>query len=399
MRVVTANPTMTGLLFDSGVRTYRGYETRSGSDFSFLNRSAWGCVEAIRSAIESWYDDLPMEKKKDIRNRFRSEDDRQHQGACLEVTTHRILHTVGEAVQGGPELPEGNPDFAASFGNVQIIVECTVAQESEEDVSATRRLNTIKAAIDSLDTGRFYLWWELLEGPTAQPPVRRLKGAILDWLSSLDPGGETRRLEQFGQLQRLTWDRDGWKVQLEAVPASSRRLERQDARAIGVDGGQREIRDADRIRRALDRKAEKYRSVNTPYLVVVGSEGVMADRVDTFDPLLGKECIVYRQRQDEDTPSRLSRMFDGIFGSPSNPKNQHVSGVLYKPWPNPFNLCGPEAPWQLVHHPWADAPLGRGLFPFAVEWVLESGGFARLEPTRTLNDALGLPDPWPGRER
>ena len=76
-----------------------------------------------------------------------------------------------------------------------------------------------------------------------------------------------------------------------------------------------------------------------------------------------------------------------------------MSAVLYKQgFSNVRSVCEAAEPWQwqLYYHPEAETPLPDGLFPFAMERLIQNGKPSEAEPSCTLNTLLGLPDPWPG---
>ena len=379
-------------LFDDVIHTDSGYKRRDESDFECLNRLAWVSVEIGRGTLESWFARFPEEKKLDIRGRFQG-DDREHQGALLELATHEILCAVGSNVQVEPDIDGRRPDFAVTYKGATIVVECTVAQESDDDFNATNRENTIKKAVNDIDTEPFALFWRRLSPGCDQPPTRQLCNEIRNWVSSLNADEELRRLRQGHEPREMEFVfGNGWKLRLGAVIFGSGKHREHGAGAISLEvgrgGGFR--RDDVRLKRALEKKADRYRSLTSPYVVVVGSGIVFPDLSDMLKALFGRTEL----------RGELTKTPDCLLLSPSGqPKNRHVSAVLYKPgFGGLWTICGTENPWQLVHNPWANAPLPSGMFTFATEWVLESTGFVDIKPTRTMNSVLGLPDPWPGME-
>ncbi|MCY4438326.1 MAG: hypothetical protein OXE05_13470 [Chloroflexi bacterium] len=139
------------------------------------------------------------------------------------------------------------------------------------------------------------------------------------------------------------------------------------------------------LSKATKKKAWKYRNVDSQFALVVGGHRWFSHEQAIIHALFGRNTF------------RDPRSF---FGTSTEPKNVHVSGVLFKSFDvegSVWDLCRPQLPWEFVHNPRAMAPMKRGVFPFATEWILESGTRNKIEPTRTLNDVLGLSDPWPPR--
>ena len=164
------------------------------------------------------------------------------------------------------------------------------------------------------------------------------------------------------------------------------------------------------IARALDRKAEAYRQLGMPYLVIVAQRDGLGNGEDLKNALFGRERWLLDESTVEVVPYRP---FDGFFGSPETPRRTHVSAVLFKrslrnawdirnQWNLPgfgYNISGYQSPdWIMVHHPEAAIPLPHGIFPFADEHVWHSETRTKIEPKLTLNAVLGLPDDWHGEE-
>ena len=406
-------------LFDDSERIY-GPIRYSESHFEYLNRSAHTWAGTVRDTFESWYAQFPEVKRPDLRSRFHS-DDGQLLGASLEIVTHAILESVATDVHVEPHLAGGRPDFQADYQGTTFAAESTVAHESDSTVSGTRRENTVKDLINSIDSNAFYLEFHLVEGSQTQLPTRKLRRELECWLASFDSRKERQRIARGGALGTFSWCEQGWSIEFNAIPVDTR----FDPRSIGIEfkGPVDASDNYKKLKRALTKKADAYRSIELPYLVVAGSAtDMLGDEEELFEALFGpRYCKIDPGRRavvSED------RRWDGLWGSPSRPRNRHVSAVLHRPWRNPWEFCtqplvatsssdilfeteedafaaGDEeryerCEWRFVHNPWAVAPLQRGLFPFAEELYAKSESLVRAKPKLTLNKVLGLSDPWPG---
>lgn len=398
LQIATGTPSHTRL-FDPGVRTYAGIAGRDETRFAFLNRSARESIKRARKTLQRWYSAFPDEKQKDIWSRFRS-DDGQHLGALLELATHQLLLSKCAGVQVDPDFNNLTPDFAATYEGVDFVVECTVAQESGREVGATKRAEIIKNAIDSVDTGRFSLSCELSSTGPDQPSSTELRQTVKKWVDSLDPDEELRRQEQGYGPSELSWRKNGWDLQLEVIHVASRNEKEVDTRAIHMeidDGGWRQ--DDESLKGVLKRKARKYRNLELPFLVVLGSGNEYAAPKDLFEALFGHEVLVASVQSKGTKPTCQPRhKYDGLFGSPSALRSQQLSAVLFKPRFDLLTLCGEDDPWLLIHNPWAQYPLPPGMFPFAIEFFSGLGEPSVVETAIAINDVLGLPVPWPGNE-
>ena len=68
-------------LFDQVVCEDIRPRRQNESSFDYMNSSARPSISAIRELLERWFEQLPDNVKADVRARFRSRDEVQHQGA------------------------------------------------------------------------------------------------------------------------------------------------------------------------------------------------------------------------------------------------------------------------------------------------------------------------------
>ncbi len=334
--------------------------------------------------------------------------------------THAILESIATDVQVEPDLASGNPDFQAICQGTTFAVECTVAQKSDADVRGTRRGNSVKDLINSFDSGSFYLHFHLFECSQKQLPTRRLRRELEKWLASFDSHRERQRIARGGSLRTLSWCEQGWSIEFKAIPAETR----LDHRSIGIEfeGPDDASENYTKLGRALTKKADAYRSIELPYLVVAGSAAdIRGDDEEFFEALFGPKY--YKIDPERCAVVSEDRRWNGLWGSPRRQRNRHVSAVLHRSWRYPWEFCtrsivitcpsdvhfeteedayaaddieySERCEWQIIHNPWA-VPLPRGLFPFAEEFYVDSGELVSAKPKLTLNQILGLPDPWLG---
>src|SRR5437016_3330556 len=100
-------------LFDPIARIETRPRRQNESSFDYMNTSARTGIRAIRDLLECWFLHLPESAKADIRARFRSRDNAQHQSAFYELFWHELLTASNFDVEVHPELSDAatNPDF------------------------------------------------------------------------------------------------------------------------------------------------------------------------------------------------------------------------------------------------------------------------------------------------
>ena len=101
-------------LFDRINRTDAVPSNNQESMFDGLNRLAWKNAEKIRNLLDRWFDDYPVNHQKELRGRFRSPRNADHQGAFFELFMHRLLMDLGFKIEVNPLTHLSNtPDFLA----------------------------------------------------------------------------------------------------------------------------------------------------------------------------------------------------------------------------------------------------------------------------------------------
>ena len=259
--------------------------------------------------------------------------------------------------------------------------------------------------VNNIDADHLQLIVEPLAIGDSQPSAPRLRKELEEWIESL-LSKTTSSAKPAGTLldPPLEWKWREWEIHFRAVTISTPAESAIGATVEPV----KDIADGNIITRALEKKAEDYSQPQMPYLVVLSQRDTFAEPSVILDVLFGPERWLW----DNSRITTQPRQLDGFWGSKSKPRKRHVSAVLYKrSMKDAWSICGeriacdpdtrqvqsvPE--WYVVHNPFADKPLPQGLFSFALEYASEMGRMVKVEPTCTVNEILGLPDPWPGEE-
>ena len=314
-------------IFDDLERTGLNQERYSYSSFESLNRSAGKSAGFLRGTLEDWFTRIPLGKRKDLRQRLRG-DDREHSGALLELLTHELLLNCCHDVVVEPNISGGTPDFSAIHGRTGLIVECTVAQESDKVFGALKREREVLDVIDAVDTGSYRLMVEPRRVGSQSPRRALLKRHLEEQLASAIAHAAVANnlagLVQIMQEHPIIWKWQDWELHFGVI-------EIEKNSQGGAIGGRytrlRRVVDDTIIARALDRKAEAYRQLGMPYLVVVAQREGLGNEEDLKNALFGREQWLLDESTGDVT---AHRPFNGFFGSPENPRRTHVSAVLFK---------------------------------------------------------------------
>src|SRR5580704_12638654 len=175
-------------LFDEIARADRRPRRQNEGGFDYMNSSARPGICRIRNLLEQWFGHLPNDAKADIRARFRSRDDVQHQGARFEVFWHELLCCSGCDVEVHPALADvtTNPDFLAKRnGAAQFYLEATLAMPPGNP-AADRRLAELHDTLDRMNSPDYFLHFEYRGSPEGNIRGRALRERLERWLQQLD---------------------------------------------------------------------------------------------------------------------------------------------------------------------------------------------------------------------
>lgn len=397
-------------LFDAMARTDRSSARNAEGSFRFLNRVAglyWG---RVRKLMETWFASYPSaskrerESKADLRERFRSRDDRSHMGAFWELYQAEALRRSGYRITPHPAMPGStkSPDFLAEGPSGSFYIEMTIASTSDAKRAAAKRLGAIKDAINAIPSPDFFVGMEVDAYGSEAPDTKRLRRELSDWLAGLDPD----QLIALGSLEDVRkrhvheWRERGWVARFWPMPKKAGHRRVRD-HTIGIGPISTGFVDTTGpLREAIDQKRPtRYGPLDRPYVIAVLLESPFLDKEDMLNALFGTVAV----QVDVNASSgglgdhRWVRKRDGAWTSGSGPRNTRVSAVI-----TAINL-GPAvvatvAP-RLWLNPWAKPPLVADL-PWHRTVIDLANGEPVDEPAReSSQEFFGLPPAWPGPGR
>lgn len=387
-------------LFDARERTDFGTANYAESVFGYLNRTARYEFNRIRNEIDDWFSHYPEPGQAELRARFRSDVEVQHQAAFFELYIHELLVKLNCEVVLHPRLP-GIPKSVDFFVRPQIgerfYLEATVAaRESSTESAARARMDVVYDVLDRVIVSPdFFLALKVKGAPNTPPNSRQLASFVQKHITGLDPD-EIQRLYDISldAVPRWHYKHDGWELEFRPVPKKANTRGKPGLRPIGSRSTTFEAVDhRSPVREAINQKAGRYGELGLPYIVAVNAMALIHED-DVLDALFGTEqvSILYSQNDPSaQIQTEISRMPDGAWLGPNGPKNTRVSGTLVISRLSAWTI--PRATIRLYHHPWAQWPYQSVLtrFPQAIPQenriVMVNG--------ESLGTVLGLPASWP----
>lgn len=393
------------ILFQEKKRNYQGPRTHTESDFDYLDRSGQRDADRVRQFLNEWVSHFPETEVKGLISRIKSGNKTEFNSATFEIFLYALVKGLGGEIEVHPKLENGSvkrPDFLVQMpSGEEFYLEATLAgQDSKSKRAAAQRTNVVFEIIDKIDSPNFRIGVVTSSDPETPPPSRKLRRAIEEWLSQLDPDTVSRDVENAiakdkdggGRIifPEMTWEYEGWCVKFEAYPV---KLERRvgGQRAIGrirCEGQWNNI-DED-LKDAICSKGSRYGDLDRPFIIAVNVNRRFISRMNEVEALFGQERLIYRPTKACD-PLTKEYENNGAWYGPKGPRYTRVSGV----W-----IFGALSPWNIVttrnrlyFNPWAKTPAPDLLQRVNCAWSNnEEMVWTDGEKISTL---LGLPESWP----
>jgi hypothetical protein len=387
-------------LFDEKTRVETRPRRENEGSFDYMNSSARPGISAIRYLLEYWFEYLPNAAIADVRARFRSRDEVQHQSALYELFWHELLRAHGYAVDVHPELTgvRTNPDFLAIQNGIpKFYLEATLAMPPG-DSAGDRRLAELHDTLNRMDSPDYFLDVEYRGSPAGNIRGRLVRERLEQWLQQLDfeQISQLYRRQNFEAIPQLAWEDQGLLLTFQPIPKGPQFRGQPGARSVGMVMPMelRELRTHDDIRAAVEGKSTKYGDVALPLVVTVNVLDDFCDDADIRNALFGEEQVVaVRQSGGQWRHSWGTRVPDGVWYGRNGPRNTLVSAVVVTHQLSPSTLHTRAV--EVFHNPWAAHPLLPDLLLLPqITICLPRGDIQRTEGASAAN-ILNIPNPWP----
>lgn len=386
-------------LFDEFERLDVRPRRQNEGGFAYMNASARPGIDAIRQLLESWFDHLPPDAQADIRGRFRSREETQHESAFFELYWHELLTRCGYELEIHPALPDvaTNPDFLAIRNRVpQFYLEATLAMPPG-DPAADRRFAELHDTLDRMCSPDYFLEIEVRGSPTGNIRGRVIRERLERWLRDLDHAQISRLYEEeaYDSVPTLPWEEQGCTLTFTPIPKGPELRGQPGARPVGVvmPAEMRQVHTHEDIRAAVEGKAAKYGELNRPLVVAVNVLDDFCEDYDVWNALFGEEGVVARLQRNGQIREARERAPNGAWHGPNGPRHRLVSAVSIVHQLSASNLRTKSV--TLIHNPWATNPLPLDALPIPQTTISVPDGRIHRHDGRDHADIIGVPNPWP----
>ena len=269
-----------------------------------------------------WFDKYPLKHRKDLRERFRSDDDQHHGGAFFELFLHELLTRLGFSLKVHPKITGASttPDFHVCHGDQHFYLEATVTGQVSGPFTRNRNEQDVINKLNTLTSMDFQIGIHM-EGKLSTTLGReRVVRPFKELLNAHNPDEVQRLIDEKGptaapsrRIECRSWSLQGWlkPVALEKRGSSrAQQLVLDSYRALWTNP-------VIPVRKALKKKARKYGNLDAPLVVAVNARDMFYNGKDhDLEVLLGKERLLY-SRENPDLPSVPDRELNGVWSQNS----------------------------------------------------------------------------------
>lgn len=326
--------------------------------------------------FDSWFDKFPLEHQKDLRERFRSDDDQNHGGAFFELFLHELLTRLGFSLKVHPEITGAStrPDFLACHGDQHFYLEATVTGQESGPFTLNRNEQDVIDKLNMLTSTDFYIGVHM-EGKLLRTLGReRVVRPFKELLDAHNPDEVQRLINEKGRKaapsRRI--ECEGWSLQGWLNPISLENRGNSRPRKIVTEPYLAAwTNSVTPVRNALKGKARKYRNLDAPLVVAVNARDMFYNGEDhDMEVLFGKGQRLY-SIENPDLPPGFNREPNGVWSQDSRIDAvlsfqrvdlwnlwHNASACLYI---NPYktNVALPDALFRLPHAKGYDGKMER----------------------------------------
>lgn len=358
--------------------------------FDGLNRLAWKNAERIRNLLDGWFVTYPVHHKMELRGRFRSQRNSDHQGAFFELFIHQLLIELGYIVEVNPLTRLGNtPDFLAEMTSGEtFFLDARVVDPKTLKHSLSEEL--VFDELNKLHCPDFWLTAKVRGVLLSSPPLKKIRETFQAWIDQLNYENVRDNDCSFGKCFSQSFEHESWVLTLKPIAKGGEHRGRPGARPLIPPPKAEFVDSAKPIIQAIREKDRRYRNLGSPLVVAVNALDLSGvDRTDILQALFGWSELTDLPDSARITPPTGIGKKECLWTAN---KNSSVSAILLFNELQPNSMAS--APMCLYENPWASHSIPASLR--RVPHGLVEGGFIRWYPGEALNSILGLPQHWPG---
>jgi hypothetical protein len=316
-------------------------------------------LDAFRSQIEKWFQNLPENQKNDIYNRLRSLDDSQHLSAFYELLFHQYFLEENWKIQKHPLINGQTIDFVIDVPaqNIGFFMEVATLMEEEKIRQNEERYNKLLRKINAIET-ELLVSVHLKEWLSEEVKYDTIVNDITKWLSGLE---KTEKAHY-----KIEVNNSGFRGSIDASYYSDIRPKSGCVFAWSppVGTGNPII---EQVKTVISSKVKKYKFTKTsgkPFVIAICSSGQFLFDDFAIDSALYGNTVISFNVNNPKSETKVHRDNSGMVtpnpGLLGQPRNTRVSAIIFcaKVWNKEKMLYN----MRVFHNPWAITELPLKIF-------------------------------------
>lgn len=304
------------------------------STFEFLERSGWNISEFIRTTLNGYAENYKPDRE--FIKTFKSKSDKQHNSAIFELLVYTALSNSNLTLLRHPETSTGRkPDFEAFDEGIKILIECTLASHSFENLEEKNRKSVVEEIIEEFEYFPYFinLDFEIISKQSISK--KRFKNFIELIKIESDSVPDQELMSRYH-----LYEHEGWQIQVSLF----RKRDFTIKQSLGfISDNAKTIDTVKPILIALrDKKGSNYGIDTEPYIIFLNTDDLFTSEDCFSAALFGQE--------GEITMNDQNTQLQSYFVASNTPINTSVSAVVFfrnfdmftldnsyiKVWHNPF---------------------------------------------------------------
>ena len=335
-------------------------------------------LDAFRSQIEKWFQNLPENQKADMYSRLRSLDDRQHLSAFYELLFHQYFLEENWKIQKHPSINGQTPDFIVDIPsqNINFFLEVATLMDEDKLKQNEERYNKLLRKINDIRTD-FLVSVHLKEWLSEKINYDSITLDIKRWLSKLQ---KTEKAHYKVEISK-----SGFHGSIDASYYSDIKPQSGCVFAWSPPCGSGNPI-IEQVKKVIGEKVKRYKFTKNsgkPFVIALCSSGQFLFDDFAIDSALYGNTVISFNVNDPKSETKVHRDNSGMItpnpGLLGQPRNTRVSAVIFcaKVWNKEKMLYN----MRVFHNPWAITKLSLKIFekmPQLVEINKNQPGFITL---------------------
>ncbi|PBQ34039.1 hypothetical protein CNR22_20400 [Sphingobacteriaceae bacterium] len=315
------------MLFESKERYDNAIGSQSESQYDFLDRFPNEECEKIRNCLNEWFSVYPTAEQSELRTRFKD----SFSPAFYELYIYTLFIKQGFKLSCHPEILGSlkRPDFLATKGGIQFYIEATEVNPSMTKKGVNNLKNSLYDALNKIEIrGMLFSIEEFSLKTSNQPNSNLIVKFFKTELAKHSYQEVSYNLINNHQKTTIKYEDSAILVIISLIPVIENFKENKIAHPIGIFPAEEYESPTESIKNSIIKKSNRYGALDKPLILCVNSPYSFGfSEILVNDVFYGANKITYSldaPHKDE----KMERCWEGVYGSPKNPKLKRVSGVL-----------------------------------------------------------------------